>query len=1760
MKRTMTTTLKSILLVGLAIVFCTKLPSTMDKLEQNIGATSLVAPADGSTDNILEPRLVWMAVAGATGYHVQVSTTSDFSKIVLDSGVTDTFVVVTGLAYKTIYYWRVQVHDATSSSDWTTHRAFTTIVEPQTPVVVLPKDNMTGQPTTLLLVWNSASGAASYYVQVASDTGFAAIVATDSTLADTSKVIHNLSYNNTYFWRVRSRNPGGASAWTTIRRFTTIIEPQTPTVVLPNDTAQGQPTSLKLIWNSAAGAASYFVMVASDTGFTAIVAVDSTLADTSKVVSNLLNSTVYYWRVKSKNPGGASAWTAMRSFTTIVAAPKVPGPSSPVSGATNQQLSLVLTWNKVPDASGYYLQVTTDIAFANIVIQDSVLTDTSKSIAGLANGVLYYWRVKAKNDGGTSAWSNLSGFTTFAAVPQRPVLSSPADGAADQTIPLTVSWTKATGAASYHLQMATDSGFVALGVVDSALADTLKSVGGLANNTKYFWRVRAKNPVGVSSWSTTRSFITFAAALQAPVLRSPADGATGQPVAPVLLWQGVNGAKKYHIQVSISSDFSTIVTQDSALTDTSRTLAGLDNSTTYFWRVRAENATGFSNWTTPWRFTTIMAAPQVPVPVSPADGATGQQLSPLLTWNKAAGAATYCLQVSADSNFASFAAVDSSLIDTVKQLGGLANSTTYFWKVSSKNAIGASGWSVRRSFTTFAATLQMPTLESPKDGAVDQPKVPVLSWSTVTNAINYQVQVSAEKDFSKLVVDDATLVDGSKTLVGLLNSTTYFWRVRAKSLSGTSNWTDPWSFTTIITTPGTPALVLPIDKAVDQPVSVVLTWNKATGSESYFLQIATDTGFSTGIVSSDSSLTDTVRSISGLSNSTTYYWKVKGKNASGYGFWSSYRTFSTIVAAPASPVLTAPLDSATNTNPNMQLSWNPVTGAVTYHIQVSTAPDFSTGLAVNDSTLAQATKPIGPLSNNTRYYWHARAANAGGASSWSERRSFTTIPLAPSVAPTPLAPVSYAVIVDLNPPLCWTRSSGATQYHLQVATTSSFSGGIVFFDDSTLTDTVKAIGPLASNVTYCWHVQAKNAGGSSDWSTTGNFITLAKPAAPVLRSPADTKMNVKLIQTLVWNVSMGATGYHLQAGTSNDFTSGIILDDSTLTDTTEIIGPLTPGISYFWRLQAKNAAGSSDWSSNFSFTTFSMPAVPALISPADNKTNEPLATTLSWAWATGANKYRVQVSSHQDFSNIDVKDSTLTQQTLDISGLSASTKYFWRAQSISLDTVGAWAAARNFTTVPALPAAPTLTWPVNDTTYSSKVTTLRWDSAARAVTYHVQLSTDSGFTASLVVDDSALAITQKITGPAPLSANTKYFWRVNAKNAGGTGPWSAKFSFTTYKIPAVPALVSPANDTTNQSITPTLSWSTVTDAVNYRFQVSTQSDFSSVDVKDGTQSATSYQLSGLVAKTKYFWRVRSVSPDTNSDWSTVRNFTTEPIVWKAVNSGLTNVNIYSLEVNGSYVFAGTGIGVFASNTNGASWSPVQNNLPALNIYALQGGSTGVNYAGTGGSGVYRTFNDGASWTAVNTGLTASDVQALNAWGSIIYAGTAGGGVFKTIDSGATWTAMNSGLTDNLIYSLAVSGAGDIFAGTSGSIFRSSDEGVTWTKVSSVSAHYSALMVNGSSVFAGSASNGVSLSTDNGATWTAVNSGILNMNVTSFAASGNNIFAGTGGGGVFMSSNNGTSWTTVNTGLTNSNVQTLLAIGSNFYAGTIGGGVFISPLP
>ena len=379
-------------------------------------------------------------------------------------------------------------------------------------------------------------------------------------------------------------------------------------------------------------------------------------------------------------------------------------------------------------------------------------------------------------------------------IPLAPSLVSPADGAGNQPISLVLSWSSSAGATSYHLQVSTDSLFGSTVVDDSTIVPTSRSIGGLANSTTYYWRVGAKNSSGLSPYSSRQSFTTIIAAPMSPLLFSPADGFASQPTTMLLSWHPAALASTYRLQVALDSFFTTLVVNDSTLSDTSRSVGSLANGSAYFWRVSAANVGGTSAFSSRRWFSTIVATPLL---VSPTNGATSQEISLKLQWNQATGAHSYRLQLAGDSSFGTFALSDSSIADTSRLVGSLSGGTTYYWRVNGRSSRDTSAWSAVRSFSTISSPPMMPALMLPGNYAVGLQMAVLLQWNTSLTTARYDVQVSTDSNFASTILDDSTTTDTSSQLISLLPLTTYFWRVKAQNGLGWGSWSMAWRFTTV---------------------------------------------------------------------------------------------------------------------------------------------------------------------------------------------------------------------------------------------------------------------------------------------------------------------------------------------------------------------------------------------------------------------------------------------------------------------------------------------------------------------------------------------------------------------------------------------------------------------------------------------------------------------------------------------------------------------------------------------------------------------------------------------------------------------------------------------------------------------------------------------------------------------------------------------------------------------------------------------------
>ena len=172
-------------------------------------------------------------------------------------------------------------------------------------------------------------------------------------------------------------------------------------------------------------------------------------------------------------------------------------PSSPSPAHGSQAGPYTLTWVSVGGTSF-------DVHFGTSPTPPHYATTStpSASLPPLTDGVTYYWQVIAQGSLGAPTPGPVWSF--IARKPTAATLVSPANGATNQTAPLTFTWTAVTNTTPvlYDLELGTPG----LGTIASGIQGTSFTVPTLASDVTYRWRIVARNNAG----ATPSAIWTFA--------------------------------------------------------------------------------------------------------------------------------------------------------------------------------------------------------------------------------------------------------------------------------------------------------------------------------------------------------------------------------------------------------------------------------------------------------------------------------------------------------------------------------------------------------------------------------------------------------------------------------------------------------------------------------------------------------------------------------------------------------------------------------------------------------------------------------------------------------------------------------------------------------------------------------------------------------------------------------------------------------------------------------------------------------------------------------------------------------------------------------------------------------------------------------------------------------------------------------------------------------------------------------------------------
>ena len=415
----------------------------------------------------------------------------------------------------------------------------------------------------------------------------------------------------------------------------------------------------------------------------------------------LENNTTYYWRAKAHDDiKWSDNWSESYSLTLDITidVPTIPNPKdeSIIIDTTPE-----LEWEDVYDATGYYIQINTEIDFNGtmIVDEENVIQSYYQVSTVLESNTTYYWRVRIKNE--EEIWGDWSATWSFIIeIPVNPL--PPNGGSTIDTTPL-LNWDDVTGAFGYDVQIAdSEAGLESANIVEVTASEYQIESAYNYGETKY-WRVRAVNEDGIAgAWGGPWSYIVSWDYNFSGI--SPLDGGNTFDTTPLLNWDDVTGAFGYDVQIADSEAGLESANIVEVTASEYQIESAYNYGETKYWRVRAVNEDGIAGaWGGPWSY--IVSWDYNFSGISPLDGGNTFDTTPLLNWDDVTGAFGYDVQI-ADSE----AGLESANIVEVTAseyqiTNELSIGDVKHWRVRAVNEDGIEG--------TWSDTWQFEVIEHP---------------------------------------------------------------------------------------------------------------------------------------------------------------------------------------------------------------------------------------------------------------------------------------------------------------------------------------------------------------------------------------------------------------------------------------------------------------------------------------------------------------------------------------------------------------------------------------------------------------------------------------------------------------------------------------------------------------------------------------------------------------------------------------------------------------------------------------------------------------------------------------------------------------------------------------------------------------------------------------------------------------------------------------------------------------------------------------
>lgn len=305
-------------------------------------------------------------------------------------------------------------------------------------------------------------------------------------------------------------------------------------------------------------------------------------------------------------------------------------------------------------------------------------------------------------------------------------------------------------------------------------------------------------------------------------------------------------------------------------------------------------------------------------------------------------------------------------------------------------------------------------------------------------------------------------------------------------------------------------------------------------------------------------------------------------------------TWADVTGPLSAPTVTTGVASGiTATAAGLAGTVNPNNAATTVTFNYGTTGSYGSVVTATQSPLTAGgtakavSASVSGLIQNQLYHFQASATNTQGTTNGSDA-TFTTFPDAPvTTAATSVGETGFTAN--------WTPGAGnpPASYTLDVAIDAGFLSMVSGYPLTGIVSTSQAVTGLSGGTTYFYRVRGNDVGGTSANSNTTSVLTL--PGAPTA-NPA-TGVGASAF-TANWTSPGGTvTDYRLDVSTDIGFGSFVTgFSDKTVASTSDLVSGLVTATTYYYRVRAVNAGGTSANSNTETATTIAASA-PSLSAP-----------------------------------------------------------------------------------------------------------------------------------------------------------------------------------------------------------------------------------------------------------------------------------------------------------------------------------------------------------------------------------------------------------------------------------------------------------------------------------------------------------------------------------------------------------------------------------